>query len=94
MPNTSVQLQPSSFVDSHGLLTSIQNLVTKNESLEAKVEEQKNKLELQNDKIFHLLELNQTYEKAFLETRLNNNSNILTSIRINFQVFGKKFIHI
>ncbi|EEB17708.1 leucine-rich repeat flightless-interacting protein, putative [Pediculus humanus corporis] len=60
LPNTSVQLQPSSFVDSHGLLTSIQNLVTKNESLEAKVEEQKNKLELQNDKIFHLLELNQT----------------------------------
>lgn len=48
----------TSLMDPTGILSSIQALVSENESLKNKLEEQKGKIEQQNDRIFNLLELN------------------------------------
>lgn len=54
-----MKLCQNSFADPSGILSSIQSLIVENEGLKEKVEEQKLKIEKQNDRIFHLLELNE-----------------------------------
>lgn len=57
--NSDYKMCQPAMQDSNGILSGIQSLIAENEKLKAKIEEQKGKLDQQNDRIFHLLELNQ-----------------------------------